>query len=225
MDDDKALVLEAQHRQCVEELFDGYADEFDDHLVDKLKYGVPRLLRQVVPQRSYRRCLDLGCGTGLAGVVFRDTCTILEGVDLSSNMVQKAEERGIYDQLDARDCVAHLRRQEPSSVDLLISADVVMYLYSLQRFFQEAQRVVEVDGVFAFSTESATEEEASEDHGFGVGVVERVSERFAHSRSFVLGLAKASFELTHLEELQIRRDGATGILGDVFVFRRTAASC
>lgn len=26
------LVLEARHRQCVEELFDDYAEDFDEHL-------------------------------------------------------------------------------------------------------------------------------------------------------------------------------------------------
>ena len=30
--DAAALVLQARHRQCVEELFDDYAEDFDEHL-------------------------------------------------------------------------------------------------------------------------------------------------------------------------------------------------
>ena len=30
--DSAALVLQARHRQCVEELFDDYAEDFDEHL-------------------------------------------------------------------------------------------------------------------------------------------------------------------------------------------------
>mmetsp|Transcript_48566 Transcript_48566/g.135727 ORF Transcript_48566/g.135727 Transcript_48566/m.135727 type:complete len:229 (+) Transcript_48566:89-775(+) len=221
---DQMQIMEMRHRQCVEELYDEYADEFEGHLVSGLRYNIPDVLRQKVPQRRYERCLDLGCGTGLAGQAFHDLCGYLEGVDLSQNMISKAEEKGIYDQLQSRDLVAHLRRQPAASFDLLVSADVLIYVYSLEQLFREARRVLSPGGIFAFSTESATEEESRVDTGFGIGVVERTSERFAHARSFILSLVDG-FEVYKLDEVPVRLDGRTAteanpILGDVVVLRR-----
>eukprot|EP00438_Fugacium_kawagutii_P013616 Skav205613 [mRNA] locus=scaffold1292:28272:30876:+ [translate_table: standard] len=206
--DTAALVLQARHRQCVEELFDDYADDFDAHLsslglVATLgaagsqelgtpgSYEVPKLLQLVMPQRTFQRCIDLGCGTGLCGVSIRSLCESLEGVDLSSRMVEKARDREIYDALHCADLVAFLRRQEATSCDLLVATDVVMYLqlvnfkmlYSVHPFLQQARRVLRPGGLLCFSTESASEEEALP---LG-GTVERASERFAHCRRGPVG--------------------------------------
>merc|ERR1712232_1481783 len=177
--------------------------------------GIPNLIRAKIPQRRFGRALDLGCGTGLAGKSLRGLCDFLEGVDLSGNMVAKAEECGLYDELHCRDLVAHLRRQKAESFDLLISADVLPYVLSLEQLFREARRVVAASGVFAFSTESADEAEAGT-----AGFVERSSERLAHARCFVVGLAEG-FDVESVEEVPVRLDGADGtIMGDLFVLRR-----
>merc|ERR1719272_2759082 len=105
-DADKEAYREIRHRQCIEELFDDYADDFDQHLQEGLRYDIPNLMRKVVlPDRRFERCLDLGCGTGRAGQAFRERCGYLEGCDLSSNMVEKARERELYDDLHSRDLV------------------------------------------------------------------------------------------------------------------------
>ena len=48
----------------VAKLFDAYADNFDSHLVDKLKYQTPQLLQRAlakVPSKHrFSRCIDLG---------------------------------------------------------------------------------------------------------------------------------------------------------------------
>jgi hypothetical protein len=72
---DKEQIRFLYHLQGVRELFDEYADTFDDELVNGLRYDVPNLLRkQIPPGALFKRCLDLGCGTGLSGVAFRDCC-------------------------------------------------------------------------------------------------------------------------------------------------------
>lgn len=200
--DTVALVLQARHRQCVEELFDDYADDFDEHL-SSLGYEVPKILLSVLPTGRFRRCIDLGCGTGLTGLSIRNCCDVLEGVDLSSRMVEKALDREIYDAVHCADLVAHLRKQAADSCDLLVATDVVMYLCCIEPLFQQAKRVLSVGGILAFSTESATDKEAPD------GVVERASERFAHSRSFIVKLAEG-FEKVDVKEVNIRRDGEAG---------------
>ena len=41
--------------------------------------------------------LDLGCGTGLAGVAFRPHVDWLVGVDLSPKMIEEARRKALYD--------------------------------------------------------------------------------------------------------------------------------
>ena len=133
----------------------------------------------------------------------RRCCDRLEGVDLSSRMVEKASEREIYDDLHSADLIAHLRKETAGSCDLLVATDVVMYLYHIEPFIQQTKRVLSAGGILIFSTESATDEEAPQ------GAVERASERFAHSRSFILKLA-VGFKLLSVKEVNIRKDGAAG---------------
>eukprot|EP00439_Symbiodinium_sp_Y106_P039202 s2889_g4.t2 len=121
-------------------------------------------------------------------------------------MIEKARQKEIYDDLHCRDLVAHLRRQADSTCDLIIATDVVMYLYSIAPFIAEAERVLSAGGILAFSTESASEDEAPP-----TGVIERASERFAHTRKLILELAeKAHFTAEDVKEVDVRLDGTAG---------------
>ena len=73
-----------------EELFDDYADDFDRHL-GALRYDVPGCLLAMLPLAHFNRCIDLGCGTGLAGARVRARCTQLEGVDLPLKIPEAPE--------------------------------------------------------------------------------------------------------------------------------------
>jgi predicted TPR repeat methyltransferase len=135
-------------------LYEGYADHFDDHLTKSLKYKTPDLLRAMLLALEpmcgtgsadahdgscssgdggsggtrWLRCLDLGCGTGLSGVVLRSLSDFLEGVDLSPAMVEKARERDIYDHLCDGECpdtmptpvpmLMPMRREDPSYIQV-----------------------------------------------------------------------------------------------------------
>ena len=88
-----------------------YAPDFDNSLVDELKYDAPSDLRRAIDgvledrgsldrsEKALLHILDLGCGTGLAGLMFRPLAETLVGVDLSSRMAERAEERGVYDKV------------------------------------------------------------------------------------------------------------------------------
>lgn len=112
-------------RAHVRALFDSYAARFDHHLVDQLDYRAPATLYRLVvaaldssdpvrrttegsddaPPRRRLRVVDVGCGTGLAGSLFRNISGLLVGGDLSTNMILKAKEktrpdgRPLYDEL------------------------------------------------------------------------------------------------------------------------------
>jgi predicted TPR repeat methyltransferase len=202
----------ARHQQCVEELFDEYADDYDQCLVQGLNYQEPSFLHDKVKDRTFKRCLDLGCGTGLSGIPFRSNCNYLEGIDLSAGMLEKARGLSIYDRLEHGDIVRHLQSQPDSSFDLLISAGVFIYIFDVEVMFVEAKRVCEKGGRFVFSTEWLSDKEEP-------GVVERDSERFAHSRKFILSKADG-FELENVESLPGRTDGGDVIQTDIWVLKR-----
>lgn len=189
----------------VETLFDQYADTFDAALVDRLSYRVPALLETAIeraaPSRRFRHAVDLGCGTGLMGVHLRPRCDRLNGLDLSAAMLRKAAARGVYDALEKADLNGFA--PAPASLDLVVAADVFMYVADLGPVFASVARGLETGGLFAFSVEKAD-----------AGIVLRASRRYAHGADHVRHLlAGHGFAVAEIGEATIRRDGGEDIVG------------
>lgn len=97
---DEAMVHKRKPKEFVEELFDSFADSFDEKLVGELSYKVPQMVGKLAetllpPSSKYQAILDAGCGTGLAGRHLRpllddDTDSVMIGVDASKKMLGKA---------------------------------------------------------------------------------------------------------------------------------------
>ncbi len=127
----------------VEELFDDYAERFESHLLEKLHYQVPRLITSVIENRfsstqKASSIWDLGCGTGLLGVAIADYTKTLIGVDLSQKMLDRAKDKGCYQQLIKADLLSFLHSQECSrysSPDVVVIADTLVYIGDLEPFF------------------------------------------------------------------------------------------
>ena len=214
---------------CVEELFDEYAPDFEHSLVKELGYDIPALIEaallRVAPGSplSSSLAVDLGCGTGLAGAQLRSHVSgRLIGCDLSRRMLSHAAEKGVYAQLEACDCVAFLHRHVPvASADLIVAADVLVYMRSLAPLFAAARRSLRPGGLFTFSTERCDAHECG-----AAGWVERPSERIAHCAEYLRWLVAEShgqLEWRGLEEVVVRRDGRHGLRGHVAVLVRTGA--
>lgn len=164
----------------VESLFDLYAERFDSSLLG-LGYGIPKRLFDVIVAdnpRGNKSIADLGCGTGMCGPHLRTIARSLVGVDLSEKMLDKARERAIYDRLIKTDLIRFLEAEE-STFDLLVAADVLIYLGDLDPVFEVARKALRYGGHFAFSVESC------EGDGFTI----RPTRRFAHSKKYLRALA------------------------------------
>lgn len=166
-------------------VFDEYAEDFDTALVERLGYSVPGALASMVlgsvgETPHFARVLDLGCGTGLAGERFRTLCSWLEGVDLSAGMIGQARRKGFYDSLAAEDVVLHLERCR-DRYDLILAADVLVYLGDLDPLFTAVARALAPGGRFAFSVEKHDGMD-----GFGL----TPGHRFAHSESYLCECAR-----------------------------------
>jgi predicted TPR repeat methyltransferase len=196
----------------VRELFDQYAGHFDEHLVERLGYRTPALLDAAIAKVADVRnasVLDLGCGTGLMGPFLRPRASRLVGVDLSGRMLDRARERGIYDQLECRGIDEYLATQA-GSVDLVAAADVLVYFGELAPLFGQVRRALSPGGWFCFSVEACT------DADFAL----RPSNRYAHSLAYLHLLAGAAgFAVCAEESASLRTEHGVPVDGFLLVLR------
>lgn len=211
---DESATPAAPPRHYVEQLFDAYAQDFDVHLAGRLQYRAPQILVEGLETPRLRSALDLGCGTGLCGPLLRPRTDRLEGVDLSAAMVERARESGFYDEVAQADIVEFLETT-PRRHDLLIAADVFIYVGALERVFDGAARVLDPGGAFCFSLEAADEHES-----FAL----RMSLRYVHSERYIRTLAsQRGFELQATARHPLRIDQGQPVAG-LFAWLRKAGS-
>ena len=70
-------------------------------------------------------------------------------------MIEKSREKGVYDSLAVAELTAHLRTLSMDSVDLVLAADVIVYIGDPVHIFDALARVMTPGGVFAFSVQDA----------------------------------------------------------------------
>jgi len=183
----------------VRTLFDDYAERYDRSLFEDLEYTGPRQLRQLVDDHGLIAegtmvVGDIGCGTGACGPLFSGMASELIGVDLSPKMLLKAAERDVYDRLYQSDLLTFLR-QNKKNFDLLVAADVFVYLGDLEPVIEAAKHALHADGWITFSVEHQPE---------GRYRLEREG-RYKHSTDYIQSLAdSADFTVRHRKRDTIR---------------------
>lgn len=211
-----ALPPVAMPTAYIRSLFDGYAATFDDALVGALSYRGPELLLDALMRRGpliFDDVLDLGCGTGLAGVAIKPYCERLVGVDLSPRMVAAARAKGVYDRLAEAEAMTFLRAEAAAGAryDLILAADVFIYFHELFQVPRLARPVMAPSALIAFSVETHD----------GDGVILRDTLRYAHGEAHVrAALAQGGLELVHLEAASTRTEKGVPVPCLVIVAQR-----
>lgn len=200
----------------VRDLFDTYAHRFDTHLLVELAYAAPNHLRDLVDASGdpapVGLVVDLGCGTGVLAPLFRPLARELRGVDLSPEMLRRAEARGLYDRLIEADIIRHLEGQK-ATCDLLIAADVLVYLGDLRPLMAAVARALRPGGRFAFTTEHLDR---------GDFVLCR-SGRYAHGPAYVAATARAAGLAVEIERrAAVRVEADRPVEGGLYLLRRPA---
>lgn len=207
--------IDAPPAGFVEALFDQYAPDFDASLLERLDYRVPELLADAIARAApgnFSHLVDLGCGTGLMGERLARHVSFLEGVDISANMLKRAEAKQIYGRL-ARADLNFL--EFPAGMDIVTAADVFMYVGALDGLVARIAAALPAGGTFAFSVEH---------HGGPEHFVLRQSRRYAHSEAYLRRLLGGSgFDILSLERAAIRTDRGQPIEGLIVVARRAAS--
>jgi predicted TPR repeat methyltransferase len=200
----------------VRALFDQYAPKFEKALVDDLGYRGPALLfkavlavRQAVRKPAFfKRAIDLGCGTGLAAAAFASEVDHFTGIDLSPRMIERARATGLYAELEVADMLQGLRDKSDASADLVLAADVMVYLSDLTPLLREVKRVLATGGLLAFTAEAHD----------GDGVILGEGLRYAHSAGYVrASIGDAGLTLSWCEDLSARNEDNAPVPGLVVV--------
>jgi predicted TPR repeat methyltransferase len=215
-----ATELSAMPPTYVSSLFNQYAPRFEAALIDDLGYRGPALLfKAVLAARAavrkpalFRRTIDLGCGTGLAARAFAAQTDEIIGIDLSPRMIELAQLSGLYATLEVAEVVEGLSCKPDASADLILAADVMVYVHDMAPLLHEAARVLAPGGLLAFTAETHA--------GDGVILVEGL--RYAHSASYLrASIEAAGLALDQLEDASSRTEGGVPVPGLVAVATKT----
>ena len=169
----------------VEMLFDSYASTYNEHMVDKLLYQVPHVLVEEIMRETqelsqqdfvfpnaFIRLLDLGCGTGLVGKLWKEqtavattpTATYIVGVDMSSSMLEMSPSgvfnRMVHSTID--EYFESIRAREESDgierkiFDFVTVGDVFGYIGNVESVLRGASHVLrESSGRLLFTVETS----------------------------------------------------------------------
>jgi predicted TPR repeat methyltransferase len=165
----------------VERAFDTFARTFEARLAH-LEYRAPQLVADALARACHGPCkslyaLDAGCGTGLCGRLIVAYASRLEGVDLSSGMLEEARKTGVYDELTKAELTSFIAGHA-RNLDLIISADTLVYFGPLASVFAAAYGALRPGGLLIFSVEELV------DHD-GRGYRIQPHGRYSHSDGYI----------------------------------------
>lgn len=200
-------------KEYVKNLFDDYAERFDESLLNQLQYKLPLLIKEIIlkidPARTkFDKVIDLGCGTGLSGEDLQGISNNLTGIDISENMISKANKLGVYDSLIAGDIVEKLDLSK-EKYDLFIALDVFIYIGEITSIFNAVKKCSNKNSFFIFSIET----HQGEDYSL------LKSSRYAHSDSYILEVASNGFELVDSQNVKLRKEGNKWIDGKIYILK------
>jgi predicted TPR repeat methyltransferase len=203
--------------EYVESVFDNYADDFEHSLVENLQYQTPIALYELYCEHFHgvlqTICLDLGCGTGLAGKHFRKCCGELIGMDISQNMLDIAGEKNIYATL-VKDDIINFLQTNTQKCDLIVAADVFTYMGDLETVFNACCTVIQKSGLLLFSVEEA---ENNSNKKFKL----KQTGRFGHSAKYIETLCKQTgWTIIDHKVSNLRQEKGEWVRGHLFILQQ-----
>ncbi|KAF4036316.1 Methyltransferase domain [Phytophthora infestans] len=223
----------------VAEVFDELANTFEEKLVAHLEYRVPwqlvKALQKLSPPGFIAKdstaesewvVADVGCGTGLCGRLLRSHVKHIVGVDISPLMIEKTRAGGSYDELHTVGIVPFLEACADETLDLIISADVWIYVGALEQVFELSRRKLRAStGWMAFSIEllpSGIVEDAKDSaNETSVGFRLALSGRFQHSHEYVTSLASRwGLTVAIQQDVSVRKESGEPIPGRIYLLHR-----
>ncbi len=123
-------------------------------------------------------------------------------------MIERARLTGLYAELEVAEIVEGLRAPAGRRADLMLAADVMVYVHDMAPLLAEVARVLAPGGLFAFTVESHA----------GDGVMLGEGLRYAHTASGVRALIDAAgLTLERMDAASSRTENGAQVPGLVVV--------
>lgn len=195
------------------ELFDQYANYYNKHVKESLQYKLSEQFRSLYTKYNHlttvKNTLDLGCGTGLCSIYFRDTTINLIGVDLSKNMLMQAKNLAAYDLLIQTN-IQQLNIFSKQHFDLVIAADLLPYFGQLENLFFNIKNIVKDKFKFIFNIELLN----INNKNFEL----QQTGRYTHSKHYIENLAtQYGFKILESQQSIIRLQNNIPVNGMIFL--------
>lgn len=203
---------------ALQQMYAEFSRTFEENLVKELGYKGPERVRELIDpllgDRTDLSILDLGCGTGLAGVQFKPRAARLTGVDISPEMIELARARNLYDRLEVSEITDWLARCT-ERFDLALACDCLIYFGDLRQVIVPLARLLCPKGLFAFTLEKGEE--------FPHRLTD--SGRYAHHADHVREVAaEANLTVARLEEGFLRTESDVPVIGLYVALENGSAS-
>jgi len=208
--------------EYVETVFDNFAEGFEAKLA-RLEYRAPTLVGEAVaaavpPANRSLDVLDLGCGTGLCGPLLAPFARRLVGVDLSQGMLNYAQEKQVYDELVRAELTEYLQQQPAASVDVIVTADTLVYFGALEAVATAAAAALRPNGVLVFTVEESIEPQFASTYSL------RPHGRYTHGEPYVRRVLADAGLQPHIERGELRLESGLPVAGLVVRAAKPAAA-
>ena len=212
-------IPERPAQSYIERFYDNYANSYDQKLVDGLQYQAPQMIVAALQHHCQENVgqdtvdiLDLGCGTGLCGQAVRPLAKRLDGVDLSPQMLAKAQQRNIYDELAVADLYLFMEKTT-GCYDVIVATGVFEHIGDPRQVFTAAFSALRERGLFIFTAEdNPTQELSVNSTGY-----------YMHGQTYLAERAKqAGFSVTGLEQTVLWIENGTPVQGLCVVLSKSA---
>ena len=191
--------------------FNDYAETFEKHLITNLHYSVPIVFSNIINDKyginySFKKILDLGCGTGLCGNQIKNNYESLTGIDISTEMLKKAKEKSIYSELHCCD-IDYFLTKTNEKYELIIAGDVLIYIGNLSELFRLCSNVMTENARFIFSIEVEKTQNYSA----------KLTGRYSHNYNYIKKITQQNnLMIEFSENTKIRKEKNNWVLGKVF---------
>ncbi len=185
-------------------LFDNFADTYEE-IVKKLDSKIIDVFKELKGEIK-GRILELGCGTGLAGCVLKNSNSQVVGLDISQKMLNIAQEKNIYDELVCADILTYLSEKPiKGKFDLVLAFDVFCYIGNLETILKKLK-----GSECWFSIEVADADRKEDFYLTATG-------RYKHQKDYIEKIAKsAGFKEVVAHDIDLRQEFDTQVKGVLY---------
>jgi predicted TPR repeat methyltransferase len=191
----------------IQQLYQRFSSFYEFNVCEELYYEAPQrlyeLIKAVLGDRRELAVVDLGCGSGLAGVLLKSVAARISGVDLSPEMIELARARNIYDQLEVAEITGWLAGNK-DHFDLMTACDCLIYFGDLRQVVLPAAKKLKRDGVLAFTVERGDQ------YPFRLTDTGRYTHHAQHVREVA---SEAKLHVARLEEAYLRMEYGAEVTG------------